>query len=265
LIVRIPDDAGPPREPWTMRRALQAAGVDAAYVAVWQLYGAWYDGLQGTNPLLDSAIPAPPPGVDPSIFVYVALPAAGVGPAFAPPGALETGASSDVFARIDADWYVILEIESEVKGLRKNLHDMTGRLKALNRDLSTDERLYADNQDTRDWVDARRTLRDAGLRLSICLKEVDMGDVSSAGQRAWYEQIYEQFVLPRREFDNMQQAQVNFAYHRKMLATLQINMTNALQNAQNNAERRAQQILNRIAAKIRDGQSRKNFLGVMFD
>ena len=175
------------------------------------------------------------------------------------------GSDSKILERIEADWNSILETENEVKGLRKNLIDTASRLTTLNRDFSFDERAHADSMDTKDWRDARRALRDANLRLSVCLKELDMGDVSSAGQRSWFEQIYRQFVVPRVEFENMQQAEVSFAYQRKMMATLQTSMNSALLNATNNGERRAQKVLDRIAAKIRDAQTRKNFLGAMFD
>jgi hypothetical protein len=273
LTLRIPDEAWQVQtQPgqWTMRRLLQAAGIDLPMVAMWQIYGAAYDGMQGASPVFDQPIPAPPSGVDPSIFVYVNLPQAAPMPQMMPaqpmqPPAGSTAAHGDVYERIDADWNAILEIENEIKGLRKSIIDMMARLKSLNRDLNTDERTHADSMDTRDWLEARRSLRDAGLRLAVCIKEVDMGDVSSAGQRSWFEGIHQQYIVPRLPFDNMQQAQDSFSYHRKTLSTLQSTMSNTLQHARNSAERRAQQVLNRIAAKVRDAQTRKNFLGAMFD
>ena len=127
------------------------------------------------------------------------------------------------------------------------------------------ESRWADSTDTREWLEARRALRDANLRMSVCLKELDMGDVSSAGQRSYFENIYQQFVVPRMPFDNMQQAQVSFSYHRKMVGTLQTGMNNALLNARNNAERPAQKIISRLAAKMREAQTKKNVLGVVLD
>jgi len=42
-------------------------------------------------------------------------------------------------------------------------------------------------------------------------------------------------------------------------------MNNAYWHAIQNGEQRAQRVLNTIAAKIRDAQLKKNFLGVMLD
>lgn len=267
LALRLPDEAPQPGQ-WTMRRLLLATGVEPQSVALWQLYGVAYNGMQGTSPLLDQAIPAPPLGVDSSIFVYLNVPQVVDPMQFVPPAPItntDVGSDSEILERIEADWNAILETENEVKGLRKNLIDAAGRLKTLNRDFSFDERAHADSTDTRDWRDARRVLRDANLRLAVCLKELDIGDVSSAGQREWFAEIFRQFVVPRLEFDNMQQAQVSFAYQRKMIATLQGKMNNVLLHALNYAERPAQKILNRVAARIHAAQSRKNILGVMFD
>jgi hypothetical protein len=266
LVLRLPDAAWQAGQ-WTMRRLLQPTGIEPQSVSMWQLFGTTYDSMQGTSPLLDQPLPAPPPGTDPSIFVYVNMPQ--VDPmqsaASPPPADASAGNASETFERIEADWNAIIEIEVEVKSMRKQLIDTTRRLKTINRDLSTDERGVADSTDTRDWLEARRALRDANLRMSVCLKELDMGDVSSAGQRSYFEDIYRQFVVPRMQFDNMQQAQVSFSYHRKMVGTLQTGMNNALLNARNNAERPAQKVINRLAAKMREAQTKKNVLGVMFD
>ncbi|MBT4864352.1 MAG: hypothetical protein HON53_04415 [Planctomycetaceae bacterium] len=269
LVLRLPDEAWQAGQ-WTMRRLLQPTGIDPQFVSMWQLFGATYDSMQGTSPLLDQPIPVPPPGTDPSIFVYVNVPQVNVTQAnpmqYAAPAPTEGGATAtETLERIDADWNSILESETEIKSLRKQIIDTSRRLKTLNRDLSTDERGVADSTDTRDWLEARRALRDANLRMSVCLKEVDMGDVSSAGQRSYFENIHQQFALPRIPFDNMQQAQVSFSYHRKMVGSLQTSMNNALLNARNNAERPAQKILSRLAAKMREAQTKKNVLGVVLD
>ena len=43
-------------------------------------------------------------------------------------------------------------------GLRKMLSELGSRLKGLNRDLTSDERLYSSREDKQDWVEARRRL-----------------------------------------------------------------------------------------------------------
>jgi hypothetical protein len=265
LVLRLPDEAWQAGQ-WTMRRLLQPTDIEPQSVSMWQLFGATYDSMQGTSPLLNQPIPPPPPGTDPSIFVYVNVPQ--VDPmqyAALPPTTEGACNASETFERIDADWNAIMESETEIKSLRKQIIDTSRRLKTINRDLSTDERGVADSTDTRDWLEARRALRDANLRMSVCLKEVDMGDVSSAGQRSYFENIYQQFVVPRMPFENMQQAQVSFSYHRKMVGSLQTGMNNALLNARNNAERPAQKVISRLAAKMREAQTKKNVLGVVFD
>ena len=268
LIVTIPDETWsnfPHLEQLTMRKLLQTAGVEPACVSMWQLYGVAFDGMNGANPLLDQAIPAPVPGVDPNIVVCVNVPHFDSMQHVTPPAAAEVGRPSEVFERIDADWNATLEIETELASLRTMLVDMSTRLKALNRDLSSQERLHSNNQDKQDWLEARRLLRDSALQLWSCIKEHDVGDTSSAGHRKWFEQIYQQFIVPRQEFDGMHQAQRSYESYRKMLITLQCKMNNAHLNAAHNGERRAQQVLNRIAAKIRDAQTKKNFLGAMLD
>ncbi len=321
LVIRIPDEAYqkyPIVAQWTLRRLMIAAGVDPASVGSWQLYGAGYAGMNGTNPYLDAPIPAPPPGADPSIVVVVHAvspgaqapmappfaPPMGVAPVpqpFAPPmlpggafpsaplgapaqvpqgvpmppaiaqraaggGAVPVDANLvEMFEFMSVDWLAANEIEKDLGRLRKQFIDLVGRLKNLNRDLTSDERRHADNQDNKDWMDARRGLRDGSLRLWRCIKELDMGDMSFAGRKQWLAQTYEQYVVPRIPFEGMQQAQREFEQQRKLVATMQSNMNSAYNIASTDGERRAQQILTRIQTKMREATNKKNFLGVIID
>ena len=282
LILRIPEEmyatAGPLVARWTIRKLLTAAGVDPRWVPMWQLYGVAYDGMNGMSPYLDAAIPPPLPGLDPSIVVYVNAPHVvpvppGVAPQVTvsgetprPPADGPLGESAaELFERMESDWRFSLEIEKELVRLRKQLLDMMAKLKTLNRDLTPPERLYANNQDKKEWQDARRWLRDSSTRLWKCVKDHDIGDTSSAGQRKWFEQTYEQFVAPRAQWDGLLQAQRDFETYRKLLQTLQTNMNNAHAMAAIDGERRAQQVLARITAKVREANNRKNFLGLMLD
>jgi len=106
-------------------------------------------------------------------------------------------------------------------------------------------------------------LKDAALGLSKCIKEHDIGDTSSAGQRNWFEQTYQQFIVSRQPFEGIQRARINYQSYRKMLLKLHVSMNTSHWNAIQNAARRVQQILTRISARIRDAQTRTNFLGVM--
>ena len=276
LVVRIPDEtwnAGPQLVSLTLRGLVQAVGVDPAFVAMWQLYGMSYPGWNGTNPLLDQPIPAPGPGVVADVVVYITVPQMPFNHApqmsFMPPmnsvAAVPGRDLTPIFERIETEWSSAMDIEKDLDRLRKMMVDLTGRLKALNRDLSSDERLYSSREDKQDWVDSRRMLRDSEQRLRGCIKDFDIGDSSSAGYRKGYEQIHRQFIIPRVPFDGIEQQVEPFIFYRKLLTTLQGKMNNAYLSAVNNGERRAQQVIVRIAAKVREGQTRKTALGVMLD
>ncbi|MEX2288409.1 MAG: hypothetical protein WD648_15035 [Planctomycetaceae bacterium] len=267
VILRIPDE--PFRnpqgliEPWSMRKLLLAAGIDSAAVSMWHLFGVPYDAMGGASPFLDASLPIPVPGIDPNIPVHIyARPAE---PTPSAPASADSGSAAELFERIEADWHSTMDIEKELKRLRKQLVDMMARLKTLNRDLTPTERLHSNNQDRKDWLDARRWLRDGSNRLWKCIKEHDIGDTSAAGQRLWFEQTYHKHVVPRKPFEGLLQAQRDFESYRKMVQTLQGNMTTAYSIAAIDGERRAQSVLARIATKVREATNKKNFLGVILD
>lgn len=271
LIVRIPNEF------WnnsafhatvTLRRILQAAGVDPASVAMWQYQGLAYPGMNGANPLLDQPLTPPAPGIDPSFVIYVLVPQPTMAsPITAPPaaGSRPVDGLTELFERLDAEWNAALDVEKDLDRLRKMLVDMTTRLKALNRDLNPDERLYSSREDKQDWLEARRFLREADNRLRACIKEFDIGDPSSAGHRRYFEHIHTTFVAPRIPFDGMEQALNGFEFYRKLVTTLQGKMNNAFLAAQANGERRAQMVLARIANKVREATNKKTALGVVLD
>lgn len=289
LVVRVADETWPnfPQpDQLTMRRLLNSVGIPPETVASWQLYGSAFDGMNGTNPLLDNPIPAPVPDIDPNIVVNIQaavaqpiplaaqpmpqtaqpLPqAAQPMPRAVPQSSMNSEWMPEVFAGIEMEWNSILDIENDMEQLRKMLVEASGKLKGLNRDLTSEERLYASQSDERDWLEARRVLRDANLRLWACVKDYDSGDASTAGNRRWLEQMYEQFIVTRQPFDGIAQALGNYEFHRKIAATTQQKMNNALLHATNNAERNAQGVLNRIATKVREGQTRPGFLQALQD
>lgn len=281
LVVRIPDEfwkVEPPFAPVTLRNVLLTAGVDPVCIGMWQLYGMTYQSWNATNPLLDQPIPEPGLGVVAELVVYVAAPPMSFNYAplpnysqpatpftFAPAVVAPGRDLTPIFDRIDVEWTSAMDIEKDLDRLRKMMVDLTGRLKALNRDLSSDERLYSSREDKQDWTDARRMLRDAEQRLRGCIKDFDIGDSSSAGYRKGYEQIYRQFIIPRIPFEGIEGQVEHFIFYRKLVTNLQGKMNNAYLNAVSNGERRAQQVIVRIAAKVREGQTRKTALGVMLD
>lgn len=280
---------GIPEETWrtcphlqhlTLRRLLLAAGVDPSCVAMWQFAGMPFPGMNGTNPIFDQPIPAPGPGVAPEIIVVINAPAGMMPPMSYPPpmaaammaaapmhtsSSTFSGTQAEMFERLDTEWTAVLDLEKDLERLRKMLVDLSARMKVLNRDLNSDERLYSSREDKQDWQDARRFLRDGENRLRACVKEFDIGDPSSAGYRRGLETIYHQFVVPRVPFNGIESAVGQFEAHRKLVTTLQGKMNNAYLGAVSNGERRAQQILARIAGKVREAGNKKTALGVMMD
>ncbi len=261
LIVRVPDETFrnyPRREQLTMRKLLQAAGVEPRCVSMWYLYGVPSEGQNGTALFLDQAIPQPATEAESDIVICITAQNVEVTqPATAPAAAAEEEDRSQVFARIDADWKAILQMEKQATGLRKQLSGMLNRLDSLNRDLSPEEGSHATRQDKKDWRDARRWLRDAATQLSRYIKEHDVGETSAAGRRKWFEQTYRQFVVPRRQFDGMLQAQREYENYRKMVQVFLKNMNTAYSNAARDGERRARQVLNKIAARVRAARSKR--------
>ena len=268
--------------PFTLRRLIQLAGIDPVLVLRWTLHGAAYDGMQGTNPLFDQPLPPPLEGVEPNIQVEIGVPATPAvmpGDAMLPvaPPALdvsaiesETHASAsasgnalEILEGMEKDWLACCEIEKDLTRMRKKLVDLGGRLKSLNRDLNSDERLYSNGNDKKDWADARRGLRSGMARCHMYIKNFDIGDTSTAGRGKWIAQIYKDYVEPRVPFDGIQQAEQEFIIYRKTMLTLQSNMSNAFSQAGQQAERKAQQVLNTIQAKVRKGGARKHFIDVV--
>jgi len=287
----LPEDLprGTPEAP-TMRTLLSQCGIAAESTFSWAVNGMAFDTQGGQNPLLDQPLPPAMPGADPGIMVALAPvpavappaqpPAGLVAPGMLPPhqaappaagmpvpvgglGRSATAEEMEVLESISAEWNASISMEGELARHRKMLTDMVGKLKALNRDLNTDERTYSSSQDKRDWQDARRWLRDCSQNLARCLKEFDIGFTSKAGQRSAFEETYEKFVDPRIPFDGMMQAHADFQIYHKSLQTLLSSMRSGLQHASQNGERRAQRVQAAIAAKVRAGNTRKSFIDVI--
>jgi len=259
LVVRVPDEIyrDPARRGTvTMRRVLAAAGIDSRGAAMWTLYGAAYDPQQGLNPALDFPIPAPAPGADPSIHIVVNSFVPAVAPALPPAMAPSSGAG-DAFAHIAEEWNLSLVLEQQLAAAAKQLNATLLRLNSLNRDLSSEEGRAADQLDKKEWQDARRWLRDIAARVSRFLKDHHIGMTSAAGKRGSFEAIYEQYVVPRRNFDGLVQAERDFEQYRKTMQTLLNNMNAAQTSAVQDGERRAQVVLTRISAKARAARSKK--------
>jgi hypothetical protein len=260
LVLRIPDETYrdyPHPERLTIRKLLQIAGVEPSSVSIWHLCGVTCEGQNGTSPALDQPIPEPAAGVDPNIVVYINAPPFETTQQAPPSRPVEERHALEVFLSIDRDWNASLQIEQQLTALRKQLANMLGRLTTLNRDLTPEESNAADTLDRKAWQDARRWLRDGAATVSRYITEFDVGEALSAAKENWLAQVYQQFVVPRQPFDGMQQTAREFEAHRKTLQTLQISMNTALSSAAQDGERRAQQVLSRIAAKMRAARSKR--------
>jgi hypothetical protein len=287
FFMQVPDEARSTAGVLTMQHVLAAAGVTPEEVATWSLLGGVFDALGGTNPLLDHPLPALPPGDAGNIVVQmrprmavppISMPVAPVppyaAPAFVPPVVAPAfvaaaplaafppavagmpGTGDEMFAAFESEWQMILQAETNMAATRQQLLGLQQRLQSLNRELSPDERVNADSLDKRDWHDARRWLREGATHIARHLRDHEIGVTSGAGIRHRSEQLYNEFIVPRRPFEGMAQALKNFEQHRKNAQHLLSSMQQTLSNASRDGEQRAQQILTRIAAKVRTG-SRK--------
>ncbi len=261
----------------TPRRLLAAVGIDAAQAYSWTVQGVTCEGQGGANPLLDQPLPFPgPAGIAFHMLVPVAgpvpilpmsavppatpLPVAQVQVAQAPVGPVSpaaSGGSLNTLEAIDADWRSIIQIERQLDAVRRQLGGIQGTLQSLNRDLGSDERLYADNLDKKAWQDTRRWLREALAQVSKYIRAHDIGVTSSAGSRRRFEQVYREFVEPRRPFPGMDAEQLAFEQHRKTTQNLLVQMQSTYASAARDGVQRAQLVLNRIAAKVRSARAKR--------
>jgi hypothetical protein len=255
--------AGWPGPPLTVQWLTAALGLSADFLAAWEVNGTRFDLAQGAAPWLAQPL-AFTPGAACSITLHlrtapVLTPAYAAPPYAAAPSAIAPP-SGDVASALDSlqsDWIAIQLVERQLDSARKQLAALQGRLQSLNRDLSPEERLHSDNLDRKDWTDARRWLRDAAAQVSRYIREYDIGAVSGAGGRHRFEDIYRQYIEPRRPFDGLAAAQLEFEQYRKTHQALLLQMQAVLSNAQRDGESRAQQLLSRIAAKVRTARTKR--------
>lgn len=260
LCLRIPDEtlrSPARRQPLTLRTILLTLGVDPRQVAAWSIYGVSYGGQHLANPAWDYPIPEPGMAPDPTIGIYLRDVPMNVSPPPALPVPAAQGTYAGVFSRMEADWNSCLQIELQLMAAAKQLNATLLRINSLNRDMSPEEARCGDSQDKRDWQEARRWLRDVASRVSRYLKDHLVGITSNAGKRNSYESIFQQYVVTRRHFDGLEQAERDFDSYRKSLQTLLTNMGVANSTAVQEGERRAQQVMTRVAAKIRTSRAKR--------
>ena len=243
----------------SLRQIVAGAGAEMGQVQGLAIQGTYIDALGGTNPLLDHAVPAASPWVEVAIRMHAeASPAAPLMMTTGPGAGVGLSAGSQASAMaIQADWTAVAQAETQLMALRKQLATVQGRLLSLNRDLSADENVASDNADRKEWQDARRWLRDCAGLASRYIKEADTGVTSMAGSKGRLEQLVQDAKDGRLSPQQMAAAQNEIEAHRKTVVNIQNQMQNALQAAGRDGEQRAQQILTRIAAKVRAHRTKR--------
>ncbi len=277
LVLRLPDELSDElRRGLTLRMLLAAVGVDDSWAWMCSIYGVPFEGLAGASPMFDQPLARPLAGVDPSVVVQlvpvstqpIAAPIASSpmptaeqdsrrGASSHNLGPTVVGQVADQYEAIERDWSGCLQAEKDLAVARKQLDGVASRLNSLNRDLTPEEFRNADRLDRDEWMEARRMLRDGASRVTRFIKEQNVGDTTYIGKRRWFEQMLEQFIVPRQPCEGLVQVAREFEGHRLMLQQLVLNMNSAGSTASQMGERKAQSVLARIAAKARAGHSKR--------
>lgn len=265
VVLQTPPELWRAGQALTVRHLAAAAGIEA--LIGWTVYGQHMVWDEQTAALLDLPLPCPAVGGDAQVILWSAATAATsvMAPPVATPAYSAPGAAGDLrpgedpgplFDLIASYWSAIQHIEIDVRRARKQLEQALARLTGLNRDLNTEEAAAADNLDKKDWQDARRWLRDGAAGLSRCIKEIDIGALSGAGQRHRFEDIFNRYVQPRIPFPGLQQAVIDFEMHQKTAQSVLQSAQSALSKGSADGERRANAVLQRIAGKIRQRRNK---------
>lgn len=247
----------------TVRRLIATSGLSEAEVQGWAINGAFIPHTLQTAGYLDQPLPwlsAPlilrTTGMAvPPLAPVSTLPQTTVAPQ--PAVSSSSPDSESVFQRIETDWNTVLQIETNMAQMRKQLHAMSGKLKSLNRDLNMEENNAADSQDKRDWQDIRRWLRDAASGVSRAIREFDVGDLSAAGGRGRFDDLYREYVALRKPLPNLAQVAAEFEMYRKLIQNQFQKMQTASVSSARDGEQRAAQFLTRLAAKIRVARGKR--------
>jgi hypothetical protein len=244
----------------TLRQVALAAGAELVQIHGVLLAGVFLEAQGGANPQLDQPVPPQSPWCEVVICMLSvgAHPAMGPLTAVPPPvmlSASQPGAAAAI--AIEADWSSVLTMGSQLLTLRKQLVTLQGRLQNLNRDLSFDEYQATDSQMKREWQETRRWLSDASLTLARYIKEADAGVTTMAGSKRRIEQLVVDARSGRMTPQQMASAQNEIESHRKTVINIQNQMQSALLSASRDGEQRAQQVLSRIAAKVRASRTKR--------
>ena len=165
--------------PVTIRQLVAIAGIPA--LQGWTVAGQYYAWDERLAVFVDLPLAEPPAGVDPYLILWCQMTATlqtsirieSPPPMLAsdPPLNEDSGA---LFDSMDSLWRGIQQIETDVRRARSQLEQSMHRLNSLNRDLGPNEINAADSNDKKDWIDARRWLRDSAGILSKSSKSMSV-------------------------------------------------------------------------------------------
>ncbi|MCA9029704.1 MAG: hypothetical protein KDA66_02785 [Planctomycetaceae bacterium] len=244
----------------TLRNVMFSIGVTPEQIQSWAINGVPVLNSPQAVPYLDQPIPATTsPVIIRTLFAAqapVPVPQMPVATPASEPSKYD-GDSERIYQHIDSDWQTVLQIETNMGQLRKQLNALGGRLKSLNRDLNTNEAMAADSQEKREWQDIRRWLRDASAGVSRSIREFDVGDFSAAGGRSRFEELHRNYIQPRKPLPNLTQVAAEFEMYRKLAQNQFQKMQTASTAGARDGEQRASQFLSRIAAKIRNARHKR--------
>lgn len=258
------------RSALTLRRITEAAGFSPAEIMGVSVYGhQWVPG-PALPAILDLPVPDPPASEAAQILIasghtaggavapvqpYGSVPSAMPGHT---PGGTTPGGTTPAFSgdtkqlqdRIDADWQTCLQTERQLSGLRQKLSTALGKLGSLDRELTPQERMAADREDTDAWQDARRFIRDASAKVHRFIKAHDVGVTSDAGRRTLIEQLHQRCMAGTLSPAEVSELYREMETYRRLLSQLQTNMNSAAASASQDGEGRARRVLQRINVKI---------------
>lgn len=254
--------------PFSLFHLVHGVGLPWEYLESVSLYGGEWQPATFWNTMAGDRLPPPTDstqnqivllsrnisGTVPTTQSMTAVPSSESGSASAAPPT--ASAATTQFGRLEADWKACLGLERQLSGMRQQLSGVLGRLGALDRDLRPEENLAADRVDKEAWQDARRWIRDASSKVQRCIKAHDIGMTSAAGHRNVIQQTYEQAAANVGSSGDLSSARHEVEVYRRELSNLLSSMNSALQGANANGIQRAQRLLTKISAQVRQKRAK---------
>lgn len=265
ILLSIPDETW--RDPHrtivlSLRNLLRSVDVPLADVIHWSYSGKTRVPESPEDHVFNEQFPPPPPPpIDRSISIHLKRRQSPPEPATPPARQVTlapTTAVLPLFSRMESNWEACKLLEDQSEDTARQLSMMLTRVNSLNRELNFEEARFSDQADKNQWTEARRWLRDASGKITRFHREHQVSITLADAKRQACRQIYEQHVIPRIPFQGIEQADLDFEARRRALQSLLNNMKSALSFASDEAVRRAQTVLARIAGKVRSAQTKRS-------